>query len=108
LFGLASFTAEQKIKEIGIRKVLGASDGQILLLLTSRYVKLTIVAFAIGIPVAFLATRFWLASFAYQTTLEWWFYAGICLIILLIVMATVGLESLRAARANPSESMRHE
>ena len=108
LFGLASFTAEQKVKEIGIRKVMGASTGQILLLLTSRYIKLAAIAFLIGIPMAFISIHLWMETFVYKATLGLGFYAVICVLILAIVLATVGLESLRAARTNPSDSMRHE
>jgi len=108
LFGLASFTAEQKVKEIGIRKVMGASTGQILLLLTSRYIKLAAIAFLIGVPIAFISIHLWMETFAYKAALGQGFYIVICLLILAIILATVGLESLRAARANPSDSMRHE
>jgi putative ABC transport system permease protein len=108
LFGLASFTAEQKVKEIGIRKVMGASTTQILVLLTSRYIKLTAIAFLIAIPIAFISIHLWLETFVYKAALGPGFYLVICLLIMLIVIATVGLESLRAARANPSDSMRHE
>ncbi|WP_160143715.1 ABC transporter permease [Chryseolinea soli] len=108
LFGLASFTAEQKVKEIGIRKVMGASTAQILLLLTSRYIKLAAISFLIGIPIAFISIHFWMETFVYKATLGLGFYIVICILILAIVLATVGLESLRAARANPSDSMRHE
>jgi putative ABC transport system permease protein len=108
LFGLASFTAEQKIKEIGIRKVLGASAFQILLLLTSRYMKLTLIAFLFGIPIAYIAIRSWMETFVYKAELGVGFYCWACLLILSITLFTVGIESLKAARANPSDSMRHE
>ncbi|MBA4055007.1 MAG: hypothetical protein C0490_09870, partial [Marivirga sp.] len=108
LFGLASFTAEQKIKEIGIRKVLGASTFQVMVLLTSRYVKLALIAFLIGIPLAVIAIRSWMATFVYKAELGIAFYIWSCVLIISITIFTVGVESLRAARANPSESMRHE
>jgi putative ABC transport system permease protein len=108
LFGLASFTAEQKIKEIGIRKVLGASTFQVLLLLTSRYVKLTLIAFVVGIPVAYVATHSWMDTFVYKAEMGNWFYFWVCLLIIFLTVFTVGIESFRAARANPSDSIRHE
>lgn len=108
LFGLASFTAEQKMKEIGIRKVLGASAFQVLLLLTSRYVKLAMLAFLIGVPISYLVIRSWMETFAYKAETGNWFYLWACLLIIFFTLITVGIESLRAARANPSDSMRHE
>lgn len=108
IFGLASFTAEQKTKEIGIRKVMGASTLQILLMLTSRYVRLALIAFFIGIPLAAVAVHSWMESFVYKAEIGGWYMLWACLLILLVTVFTVGFESLRAARANPSVSMRHE
>jgi putative ABC transport system permease protein len=108
LFGLASFTAEQKMKEIGIRKVLGASAFQVLLLLTSRYVKLAMLAFILGVPIAYVAIRSWMGTFAYKAEIGNWFYLWACLLITAFTVVTVGIESLRAARTNPSDSIRHE
>jgi putative ABC transport system permease protein len=108
LFGLASFTAEQKMKEIGIRKVLGASAFQVLLLLTSRYVKLTMLAFVLGVPITYLVIRSWMGTFAYKAEVGNWFYLWACLLIIFFTLITVGIESVRAARANPSDSIRHE
>lgn len=108
LFGLASFTAEQKTKEIGIRKVLGASTVQVLLLLTSRYIKLAIISFILGVPIAFVAIYFWMESFVYKAEIGYGFYLWACLLILFVMTFTVAIESFRAARANPSDSIRHE
>jgi putative ABC transport system permease protein len=108
LFGLASFTAEQKRKEIGIRKVLGASSLQVMLLLTSRYVKLAVISFLIAIPVSFATIHSWMETFAYKAELGNWFYLWTCLLIISITLFTVGIESFRAARANPTDSIRHE
>ena len=108
LFGLASFTAEQKTKEIGIRKVLGASSLQVLVMLTSRYVKLALIAFVIGIPISFIFIRSWMETFVYKAEFENWVYFWACLLIISIMIIAVGVESIRAARANPADSIRHE
>lgn len=108
LFGLASFTAEQRTKEIGIRKVLGASMGQILLLLTNRFIALVLISYAIAIPMAFYAMNSWLDNFVYKVPLHWSVFAGAGLLILVLTYITVGIESIRAAIANPVESIRHE
>lgn len=108
LFGLASYTAEQKTKEIGIRKVLGASTQQMMIFLTSRYVKLSLIAFIIGIPVAMVLTSWWMNTFQYKAETGYWFYFWTCSLIILVTLSTVAFESLRAARTNPSQSMRHE
>ena len=97
LFGLASFTAEQKTKEIGIRKVLGASSVQVLAMLTSRYVKLALISFVIGIPISFIVIRSWLETFVYKAEIGNWLYLWACLLIISITIITVGVESLRAA-----------
>jgi putative ABC transport system permease protein len=108
LFGLASFTAEQKTREIGIRKVLGASIGQILLLLTNKFVRLVLISFVIAMPLAIYAMSSWLENFAYKVPLHWSAFAGAGALILLLTYITVGIESVRAAIANPVESIRHE
>lgn len=108
LFGLASFMAEQKTKEIGIRKVLGASTLQVLLLLTSRYVRLAVIAFVLAIPVAYIVIHAWIGTFAYKAEIGYWFYVWSCLLIVLVTIFTVAAESFRAARANPSDSIRHQ
>jgi putative ABC transport system permease protein len=108
LFGLASYTAEQKTKEIGIRKVLGASTRQMMMFLTSKYVKLSLISFMIGIPVAIALTRWWMNSFEYKADTGYWFYLWTCAVIILFTISTVAIESMKAAKTNPSESMRHE
>jgi putative ABC transport system permease protein len=108
LFGLASFTAEQKTKEIGIRKVLGASIGQILVLLTNKFVKLVLISYVIAIPLAVFAMNSWLENFAYKIPLHWSAFVGAGLLILILTYITVGIESIRAAVANPVDSIRHE
>ena len=108
LFGLASFTAEQKTREIGIRKVLGASSFQMLILLTSRYVKLALIAFVLGVPIVIFAISSWMETFVYKAEPGISYYIWSCLLVISIIVITVSVESLRAASANPSDSIRHE
>jgi len=108
LFGLASFTAEQKTREIGIRKVLGASSLQMLILLTSRYVKLALIAFVIGVPISFFAINSWMETFVYKADPGVSYYIWSCLLVISIIILTVSIESLKAARSNPSDSIRHD
>jgi putative ABC transport system permease protein len=108
LFGLASFTAEQKTKEIGIRKVLGASTFQVLVLLGSRYVGLAMLSFLFAIPIAVISIHSWMEMFVYKAQIGYGFYLWICLLIVFVTIVTVSLESFRAARINPADSIRHE
>ncbi|MEM1138071.1 MAG: FtsX-like permease family protein, partial [Bacteroidota bacterium] len=101
LFGLASYTSAQRIKEIGIRKVLGASVSSILILFTKDYFKLVVIAFVISIPIANYFIIEWLAGFAYKIEITWWFFALPCIIILTIALIAVGGQSIKAASKNP-------
>jgi putative ABC transport system permease protein len=108
LYGLASFMAEQRIKEIGIRKTMGASNSQILLLLLKVFGKLLLIASLIGIPVAYFLSRNWLESFAYRTPLSLTVFGGALLVIAIITLVTVGYETLKAAMSNPIKAIKHE
>ena len=108
LFGLASYTASQRTKEIGIRKVLGASVPALVVLLVRHYVRLVIIALLIAVPVANYVADEWLADFAYRTEIRWWFFALPGVIILLLALLSVGQQTWRAARANPVNSLRNE
>ena len=108
LFGLASFTVEQRTKEIGIRKVLGATGIQVLLLITSRFVKLILISLAIGLPLSVYLMHTWLSRFAYQATIGWFVFGGSALLLLTLTCLTVGIESIQAALKNPVEAIRHE
>jgi putative ABC transport system permease protein len=108
LFGLASFTVEQRTKEIGIRKVLGATGVQILLLITFRFIKLILISLVIGIPLSVYLMNNWLSQFAYQTSIGWFVFAGSALLLLTLTCLTVGVESMKAALKNPVEAIRHE
>lgn len=108
LYGLASFMAEQRTKEIGIRKTMGASNGQILLLLLTVFGKLLLIASVIGVPVVYILSQNWLESFVYRTSLSFAVFAGAVGLIGLITMITVGYESLKASLANPVTALKHE
>ncbi|MEJ1237761.1 FtsX-like permease family protein [Chryseolinea sp. T2] len=108
LFGLAAFTTEQRSKEIGIRKVLGASSRQIVVLLTSKYVRLVSLSFVIGMPVAIILVNQWLEQFEYRIELDVFFYVVPVILIMVLVTATVSFEALRAAYANPVDSIKSE
>lgn len=108
LLGLASFTAKQRTKEIGIRKVLGASVKNILLLLSKDYMKLILIAFFIAIPVANYIISEWLQNFAYRIEISWWLFAIPGVMILLIAAFSVSSQTLKAARKNPVDSLRFE
>jgi len=108
LFGLASFTAQQRTKEFGIRKVLGASVSQIIMLLTKEYVVLVLVAFVVAVPFAWYFMQQWLNDFAYRIDLSFGIFLAAGLTSFLIAIMTVSYRSLRAAKANPVDSLRYE
>jgi putative ABC transport system permease protein len=108
LFGLATYAAEQRIKEIGIRKVLGASIVQLIAMLSKDFLKLVIIATIIAIPVAWWMMDNWLHDFAYRTKIYWWIFVIAGSMALLIALCTVGLKALKAAIANPVKSLRAE
>jgi putative ABC transport system permease protein len=108
LFGLASFTVEQRTKEIGIRKVLGATAFQILQLITLRFMKLIIVALMIGMPLSLYLVQYWMRQFAYKAPASGLAFAGSALLLLAITCLTVGIESMQAAVKNPVEAIRQE
>ena len=108
LFGLATFTAEQRKKEIGIRKVLGASVAGIMNLISLDFLKLVLVAFLIASPLAWYAMNRWLQNFAYRITIDWWIFALAGILAVLIALATVSFQAIKAALANPVKSLRTE
>jgi putative ABC transport system permease protein len=108
LFGLASFTAEQRIKEIGIRKVLGASVSQIVNMLSWNFMKLVGIAFALAAPIAYFGMRSWLDEFAYRTEIKVWIFILAGLTATAVAWITMGLQSWKAARTNPANSLRNE
>ncbi len=109
LFGLAAFTAEQRTKEVGIRKVLGASVAGIVMLLSRDFVKLVLIAIALAAPAAYYAWETWfLNDFAYRIEISWGIFLLVGLAALGIALATVGYQSIKAALADPVESLRYE
>ena len=108
LFGLAAFTAEKRRKEIGIRKVMGSSEQNIIFLLSGDFTKLVVIAIALAVPLSYLLTQQWLDNFAFKITLEWWFFIGAGMLALLISWFTVGTQAIRAARVNPTQCLRDE
>ncbi len=108
LFGLTAYAAERRAKEIGIRKVLGASVPSIVALLSKDFLKLVGIAFVIAAPVAYFAMQRWLEDFAYRIELGPWVFVGAGVLVLVIALATVSYQAIRAALANPVEALRSE
>ncbi|GHB54903.1 ABC transporter permease [Persicitalea jodogahamensis] len=108
LFGLATFTTEQRVKEIGVRKVLGASVSSVVVLLSRDFTKLVLFSFPIAIPIAYFSMDKWLQSFPYKTDIHVWVFLAACVLTLLICWATVIYQSVKAALMNPVKSLRSE
>jgi putative ABC transport system permease protein len=108
LYGLSSFMAERRFKEIGIRKVMGASLTQITGMMSKEFLRLVLVAFVIAAPITAYAMNRWLEGFAYHTSIQVWVFVVAGLAALGIALATVSYESLKAASANPVNSLRTE
>ncbi|MGD1894413.1 MAG: ABC transporter permease [Cyclobacteriaceae bacterium] len=108
LFGLSAFTIKQRIKEIGIRKVLGASVRNIVLLLSRDYIKLIIVSNIIAIPFTYLLVQQWLSDYAFKINVGWWIFLLPMLIVLLIALFSISFQTIRAALTNPVDSLRYE
>jgi putative ABC transport system permease protein len=108
LFGLAAFTAELRTKEIGVRKVLGASVHGLVALLSRDFVRLVLLSAVLAFPIAWWAMNKWLEDFAYRIEIRWWVFALSGLIALLIALLTVSFQAIKAAMANPVKSLRSE
>jgi len=108
LYGLASFMAVQRIKEVGIRKVLGATSANIVYLFSKEFIILIAIAFAIATPLAWYYMHRWLQGYAYRINISWWLFAAGGLIAIIIALATISLQAIKAAFANPVKSLRME
>jgi putative ABC transport system permease protein len=108
LFGLAAFMIKQRVREIGIRKVLGASTGSITVMLSIEFLKLIIIAALISFPITWYAMNKWLQDFAYRTTIHWWVFLLAGIIALVVAAITISFQSIKAALANPVKSLRSE
>jgi ABC-type antimicrobial peptide transport system permease subunit len=108
LLGLVMFTAEQRTKELGIRKVLGASPATLFNLLSKEFLQLVLIALVIASPLAWLALNNWLQNYAYKVAISWWMFvlAGITAIV--IALITVSFQAVKSALANPVKSLRTE
>jgi putative ABC transport system permease protein len=108
LFGLAAFIGEQRTKEIGIRKVLGASVNSIIFLLSKGLMKLVVIAIIIAIPISWYIIQLWLQDFAYRIEIQWWTFAVAGLLALLVANISIGYQSIKASFVNPVDSLRSE
>ncbi len=108
LFGLSTFAIQQRTKEIGIRKVLGANVSGLIALLSKDFLKLVIIAIVIALPIAWYLMNTWLQDFAYRVNISWWIFILSGTAALLIALITVSFQSIKAALANPVKNLRTE
>ena len=108
LFGLVTYAAEQRTKEIGIRKVLGANVANIVTMIAKDFLKLVLIASVIAFPVAWWAMNKWLQDFAYRINISWWIFMGAALLAVVIALATISFQAIKAAIANPVKSLKTE
>jgi len=108
LLGLVIFATTQRVKEIGVRKVLGATVSQLVTLLSKDYLKLVVVAFVIAAPLAWWAMDVWLRNYAYRTSLSWWIFLVTAGSMLFLAFFTLSIQTLRSATENPVKSLRAE
>jgi len=108
LYGLTAYSASQKVKEIGVRKVLGATVNSLAMMLSRDFLKLVLFAFVIAVPIAWYIMNNWLTDFAYRTNISWWMFGVAGLLVLIIAIVTVSFQVIKAAIANPIKSLRTE
>jgi putative ABC transport system permease protein len=108
LFGLATFTVAKRTKEIGIRKVIGASTTNLLLLLSQEFIRTVLISLLIGLPITYVMVKNWLTHYAVQIELSWWLFAGPAGLVLLLVLISIGSKTVATALMNPVNSLRSE
>jgi ABC-type antimicrobial peptide transport system permease subunit len=108
LFGLAAFTAERRLKEIGIRKVLGSSTFGIVYLLSADFTKVVIASIVIALPLSYYITSHWLDGFAFRIELHWWYFVGAGILAITIAWLTVVAQAIKAATSNPAQCLKDE
>ncbi|HAP59411.1 MAG TPA: transporter permease [Cytophagales bacterium] len=108
LLGLAAYTAERRVKEVGVRKVLGAGVGHIIRLLGSDFTRPILIAIALALPISYLLMQQWLQDFAFHIPLHWWYFVGVGLAVVIIAGLTVMVQTLRVARVNPVVCLKEE
>ena len=108
LLGLVIYTTTQRTKEIGVRKVLGASVAQIVTMISKDFLLLIVVAFVIAAPLAWFGMNKWLENFAYRTSISWWIFLLGAGVMIIIALFTLGFQTIKAAMANPVKSLRTE
>ena len=108
LFGLSSFMTEQRTKEIGVRKVVGASIPDLVILLSRDFSKWVILSFIFACPVAYIAMSSWLQNYAYKTNITWWMFILAGIIALIVAFLTVSYQTFNVSRKNPIEALRYE
>jgi len=108
LYGVVAFMAESRTKEVGIRKVLGASTGQIVSLFSVEFIGLVLIALIVASPIAWYVMNKWLADFPYKIDIEWWVFAATALLAVSVAFLTVSFQSIKAALMNPVQSLKSE
>jgi putative ABC transport system permease protein len=108
LFGLAAFTAERRVKEIGIRKVLGSGERAIVFLLAGDFTKIVLIAIGVALPISYFASQWWLSSFAFKAELQGWYFLAAGSLALIIAWLTVGYQAIKASRVNPTQCLKSE
>ena len=108
LFGLAAFTAERKMKEVGIRKILGSGITDIVYLFSKDFTRVILLAIVLAVPAGYLISDSWLNNFAYAISIEWWFFAGAAALALFTAWAVIGLQMVKVVRANPLRFLRED